>query len=146
MSLRTLTDRFWVKVHCDLLSDDCWWWRGALNDSGYGIFHADGGTRRAHRVSYEMFVGPIPEGLVIDHLCHNRSCVNPGHLEAVEREENSRRQIPWNRHLTHCKHGHELEGDNLYINPGSKQRVCITCRRKFVREGNRRWRARQNAK
>lgn len=90
-------------------------------------------TRQAHIVSYETFIGPIPEGLQIDHLCRNKACINPEHLEAVTMRENILRSIPYrdpakygvlNRNKTHCKDGHELD----YISPIGK-RGCKTCRR-----------------
>lgn len=70
--------------------DGCWLWEGALR-GGYGRVKLDGRTQAAHRASYELHVGPIPSGLVLDHLCRNRSCVNPAHLEPVTTEENIRR-------------------------------------------------------
>lgn len=88
----------------------------------------------AHRVGYELYVGKIPDGLMLDHLCRNRCCVNPKHLEPVTNLENVRRGIAAQRNreirlaMTHCKRGHPLSGDNLYINPGSGQRVCRSCR------------------
>lgn len=90
-----------------------------------------------------MFVGPIPDGLVIDHLCRNPQCVNPMHLEPVTPEENTRRGIGgWNtRAKTHCPQGHPYSGANLYINPTSGARVCRTCNN----EKARRYKLRQRA-
>ena len=70
----------------------CWEWQGALND-GYGIVGRDGTTRRVHRVVYEALVGPIPNGMDLDHLCRNRRCCNVLHLEPVTRRENLARGI-----------------------------------------------------
>lgn len=70
---------------------NCWEWTGYIMPSGYGLTSRDGQKTSAHRANYEDFVGPIPEGYEIDHLCRNRACCNPGHLEAVTRSENQRR-------------------------------------------------------
>lgn len=79
-------DRFWSKV---LRGPNCWLWVGSRNELGYGQYRIDNETRgRAHRVAYELLVGPIPEGLTIDHLCRNTWCVNPAHMEPVTIQEN----------------------------------------------------------
>jgi hypothetical protein len=71
---------------------ECWPWRGATNQRGYGNFMlTDGATAKSHRVTYELLVGPIPEGLELDHTCRNTGCVNPAHLEPVTHAENIRR-------------------------------------------------------
>lgn len=69
-------------------SGDCWEWQGAVDPNGYGRFHIDGRMLGAHRVTYQMLVGEIPEGRDLDHLCRNRRCVRPSHLEPVSRYEN----------------------------------------------------------
>ena len=81
-------DRFLAKVQLSLL---CWEWLGAVGSSGYGVFWAGPGLRLAHRYAYEALVGPIPDGLDLDHLCGNTCCVNPAHLEPVTHAENVRR-------------------------------------------------------
>lgn len=111
----------------------CWLWLGALTD-GYGVLHANG-ERMAHRVSYEHYVGPIPEGLVIDHKCRTRCCINPRHMEPVTPAENTRRGWPCTK--THCKHGHALTPDNLYTHTHG-WRQCATCKRAYR---NRHYRA-----
>lgn len=81
--------RFWVKVQCGG-NDDCWPWLAAVDTHGYGRFKL-GTNRKAHRVSYEMAVGPIPPGMTIDHLCERKDCVNPAHLEPVPEHVNRTR-------------------------------------------------------
>lgn len=99
----------------------CWEWQAARRrGSGYGIENANGIPTNAHRVGYAMLVGPIPAGLVLDHLCGNTSCVNPDHLQPVTQAENRRRQA---ERQTHCRNGHPLSGPNLAL-----VRVCRTCR------------------
>lgn len=80
----------------------------------------------AHRWSYEFHVGPIPEGLDLDHLCRNRGCVNPDHLEPVTREENIRRAFAT---VTHCPSGHPYSDENTYVRPGTVHRKCRACAR-----------------
>src|SRR5262245_10973804 len=99
---------------------ECWLWQGKLDDGGYAIIRVDDHRMNAHRFSYELLVGPIPDGLVVDHLCRRRHCINPDHLEPVTNEENVRRGA--HKHAGQlvpretCDKGHVLTGDNLYIN------------------------------
>lgn len=121
-------------------SSPCWLWRLTTDRKGYvrwrlpSQFARGKGTLALHRVSYEQFVGPIPDGLVIDHLCRNRACLNPQHLEPVTALENARRGVgnQW-ANVTECKHGHPLNDENTVIRPDGRRR-CLTCRRARVRE------------
>jgi hypothetical protein len=85
-SLPPLAERFWSKV--DRSGDACWPWLAAITSTGYGAIRVDGTLRKAHRVAYELEVGPIPEGMQLDHQCHNRACVRPSHLNAVTNQQN----------------------------------------------------------
>lgn len=120
---KTAIERFAEKVE---QADECWEWRGARSDNGYGTFWNGQRTVLVHRWSYEHHVGPIPEGLTIDHLCRNRLCVNPAHLEPVTFTENIRRR---QRLITHCKSGHEFTPENTYVLHPKNGRQCRTCRR-----------------
>ncbi len=118
-------------------TNGCWLWRGHLNSSGYGRFKFVGGEAKAHRVGYELFVGPIPDGLVLDHLCRNTWCVNPAHLEPVTGAENTLRGFgaaAINARKTHCNKGHPLSGSNLkiYVDSAGEHRRCLTCKRAWA--------------
>jgi len=109
--------------------EDCWIWIGALDGHGYGDFRTCGKWIGAHRFSYELYVGPIPKGLVIDHLCRNPRCVNPEHLEPVTMAENTARgigQSARNSAKTHCIHGHEFSPENTGRD-GRGRRICKAC-------------------
>ena len=128
--MRSTFERFAEKVHL-LPCGGCWEWRAKVNLNGYGYFWNGQAMQLAHRFSYEHWVGPIPTGLDLDHLCRNRDCVNPSHLEPVTRSENLRRGKPagsHNRAKTHCPQGHPYDGANLYVAPSSGRRGCRTCR------------------
>lgn len=122
-------------------TDDCWIWT-ASTSGGYGQIRVDGKILKAHRVAYELFVGPIPEDKELDHLCRNRVCVRPDHLEPVTRSENLKRSPLVGKHpnqhanKTHCKHGHEFTTENTYLKPDGKGRECKACRRERARKNN----------
>lgn len=122
-------DRFLAKVE---KTESCWNWTGSIA-GGYGKFWFEGGPRLAHRLAYFHWVGPVPEGLTLDHLCRNTSCVNPDHLEPVTLVENIRRGTQgWNhRDKTHCPKGHEYTPENTYH--GTNGRACRACQREHQR-------------
>lgn len=93
MPTQTVLDRFMSKVVWNGDPDECWTWAASLTTTTYGQFSLEGRPTLAHRLSYEFFVGPIPEGLVIDHLCRNTTCINPAHLEPVPQTINILRGV-----------------------------------------------------
>ena len=138
-----ISHRFWPKV--DRTSpDECWNWTGKLNEDGYGTIRrgpASEGAEYAHRISYALAFGAIPDGFDVDHACRNHACVNPTHLEAVTHVVNVLRGMSpaaVNARKTVCMRGH----NNWYIKPGGKGRTCRTClnmkrRERMKRQGRR---------
>jgi HNH endonuclease len=147
----TLEDRFWSKV---AKSDDppfwwlnggCWEWTGTTRE-GYGRIKNSNRLSNAHVLSYQWSKGPIPDGYRIDHLCRNRRCVNPHHLDAVTHQTNIKRGLSkWygvsegllkghqkSRNATHCPQGHPYSGDNLFINVNGSRR-CRQCNREVAK-------------
>lgn len=129
---------FWNNVR---MGADCWEWLGSKN-RGYGRY----GQRAAHRVAYELASWPIPEGLTLDHLCKNKACVNPSHLEPVTLRENILRGPgPAHEHknATRCKRGHEFNAVNTVAGPNGWRR-CRICVREAGKLAMRRYRERQS--
>jgi len=128
----SLPERFWPKVD---RTPDCWLWLGTKGLDGYGRIYVGGRRHRrsipAHRVAYELVVGPIPFGLTLDHLCRVHACVNPAHLEPVTIGENVLRgtaPTAINARKTHCAHGHPFDGANTRPLPNGR-RKCRACHR-----------------
>lgn len=124
--------RFWQWVY--QTQDGCWIWQGTLDPDGYPRFNYG----RGHRWSYEHFIDSIPKGLEIDHLCRNRACVNPEHLEAVTTKENQLRGDSVsgiNARKVRCKRGHPFDEVNTYLTPDGR-RQCRTCRSVRYQERN----------
>ena len=126
--MQTIQERFWSKVE---KTPTCWLWTGSCNPKGYGQFRVGKKKPGAHRVAYEWLVGPIPEGMQLDHLCRVRNCVNSDHLEVVTNLENNRRGERANR--THCKQGHEYNEENTYRHPDG-WRDCRACQREYGKQ------------
>lgn len=107
--------------------NECWNWQGYIHTDGYGRFRT--GRKNwdevAHRLVYEVLVGDIPDDMTLDHLCLNKSCVNPQHLEVVTQSVNSQRARCNRQSLDLCVNGHELDE----VNWASQKRVCLTCHR-----------------
>lgn len=132
-------ERFWSKV-ARRGPDECWLWLASKTGKGYGTFHDDPSQLLAHRIAYELAKGPIPAGLQIDHLCRNRACCNPVHLEAVSCRENILRGsglAAQHARATHCPKGHPYDEENTY-HAANGSRGCKRC----IAERNRRWKSR----
>ena len=137
-------ERFWAKVDKDgplptwaPFLGPCWLWTASVTGPGYGKFYVDGRLTPSHRWSYEQMVGPIPAGLVLDHLCRVRRCCNPAHLEPVTHRENLMRGASFveeNALKTACPKGHPLTGRNVvYWRGHRKCRECDNARRRVLR-------------
>ena len=135
-----LAQRFWSKVDASGGVDSCWFWTGGCTGNGYGAIQVGSRMLRAHRLVYEFFIGLIPPGLTIDHLCRNTKCVNPSHLEAVTNKDNVLRGVgvtAENARKERCPEGHHYDLLNTHIDPTGR-RHCRACNN----EASRQWRRR----
>ena len=135
---KSRAERFWEKV---AKSDGCWTWLAATDQNGYGTF---GRREKAHRVAFALTGGTVPDGHELDHLCRNRACVRPDHLEPVTHAENMRRGAAARPPATHCRRGHSLSGHNEVRRPNG-HRQCRVCLYERNRENSRRYRANARA-
>lgn len=133
---RTLQDRLIERTQ--RTPNGCLEWTGPVLATGYGKIGDGSRVRTTHRVSYEVHVGPIPDGLTIDHLCSNKRCVEPSHLEPVTGAENTARAAERRIPPAACQNGHAMSGDNVVLLASGRRR-CRTCRRSSQSE----WRHRQ---
>ena len=147
--MTTFEERFWNRVDKGAGPDACWPWTGGTTAKGHGIAKCPperlggGAGTTAHRIAYMLLVGPIPDGMHLDHLCRNPPCCNPAHLEPVTPAENQRRGLKGELR-THCVNGHAYLPDNLIVEQvrgGATARRCKRCRRE--QEAARRVRDRQ---
>jgi len=139
---RGVTDREYIEDRISVEANGCWLWTGYIQGDGYGMYvrgTAHLGTRRqslAHRLAYEAFVGPIPQGYELDHVCRVRRCVNPDHLRVVTHRAN----MQATPRKTHCRRGHEYTPENTYYFPSGTYR-CRQCHRDLNRDWARAKRA-----
>lgn len=128
-----VAERFWPKVD-KRSSDECWPWTAGLAGP-YGSFYDGRANTKAHRIAYQLVKGEIPDGLQIDHLCRNRLCCNPNHLEAVTSRENTLRGFgssAVNARKTHCINGHPFDEANTYVQR-QNHRDCRACKIEAIR-------------
>lgn len=146
MDTSLLPDRIRSKIAP--AADGCWLWVAGRTGSGYGAVKVNKRQTLAHRTVYQLLVGPIPDGLEIDHLCRVRHCVNPAHLEPVPHRENTLRSpdapAAQNARKTHCPQGHEYTPENTRIK--RRKRHCIACEKVYDHSRIDRRRERRHAK
>ena len=135
------TSDFWNNIQIGK-ANECWTWTGYLNLDGYGRYNFGGKRVLVHRLAYELEIGTIPDGLCIDHLCRNRACCNPKHMEPVDNITNILRGDGWtakNARKTHCPEGHAYSGKNLWTDKDGRRhcRICLTNIQRLYRKNKR---------
>lgn len=137
-SRATITDRL---VTHSVVDDEtgCWNWEGPSTEAGYGRVIVNGVYEPTHRVSYALYIYAVPDSLHLDHICENKKCINPDHVEPVTSARNRNLSAKFNlrptgvyRRKDYCKHGHPWSAANTYVSPKSGARSCITCRKEGI--------------
>lgn len=127
-----------IQERVQIDNNGCWLWTGWINPDGYGLIRIDNTRMRAHRLSWTLFHGPIPDNLTIDHLCRIRHCINPEHLEPVTGAENIRRDLEFRKvgqYKTHCSKGHKITPRTLsHHGSGYHCRICVRWHREIEDE------------
>jgi len=141
LDITDLLERFWDKVE---ITPNCWNWKGYIGNNGYGMFRTGLNKVMSHRFIYEIMTEHIIDSLDLDHLCRNRSCVNPNHLQQVTRRENCLRGLTGkhdnHKHKSFCPQGHPYSGKNLYVDNLGRV-VCRECRKQI---DNKRYKSGKN--
>lgn len=132
MNVSLLPELTYIVHRIERSDEGCWEWTGSDNGTGYGTYGIAGTKGYSHRLLYTRCVGPIPDGMVIDHLCRNTRCCNPEHLEPVTPAENALRS-PLIGAKTRCRHGHDFTPENTYTSPAGARR-CRACQARRNRE------------
>lgn len=131
---RPVLDRLMERTEIDPITG-CWLWTGPQNGRGYGQMWVGNSKLYVHRVSYEEYIGPIPDGLQLDHRCRTRNCLRPGHLEPVTGKVNILRGTSFsavNARKTKCSKGHEFSRENTWVSSRNR-RICRACERERSR-------------
>lgn len=136
--------RYYKKIQPEPMSG-CWLWSGAWSERGYGVVRKNKRLMFAHRLSYEMTNGKVPKGLELDHKCRVKCCVRPDHLEAVTHRINVLRGDRTKKH-THCKRGHALTKENLYVYVSGEDSFSRACKSCVLAKSGRRYAASKEAR